>query len=317
MPQPTQDFKKLCALYAETDIAYPQLKLVTCAQWALESGWGKSDLAKDHFNYGGLKWRSQMAGFATRIHYQAHDGWDFYCAFSSLQAFISGYWKFLSRSPYNGWEDHVLSAESFIGFIGPIYAPNPTNPDAYAEKVLNLLAPVGELLPDEHVIAAVSHGIDGISASKPPIKKFIQSPNFSSRNGTDIDQIVIHYTTAGTAASSINHFLNPASEVSAHYIVDKNGDIYQMVSDSDKAWHARSANARSIGIEHVARTHEPITPDQERTSIALVKWLMAEYGVTKENILAHMDVVATDCPGWLFGDNTSQAVRQWVDANFG
>ncbi|NJR67064.1 MAG: N-acetylmuramoyl-L-alanine amidase, partial [Leptolyngbyaceae cyanobacterium CRU_2_3] len=38
--------------------------------------------------------------------------------------------------------------------------------------------------------------------------------------------------------STRNHFLNAASEVSAHYIIDKNGDIYQMVKDADKAWHA-------------------------------------------------------------------------------
>jgi N-acetyl-anhydromuramyl-L-alanine amidase AmpD len=70
--------------------------------------------------------------------------------------------------------------------------------------------------------------------------------------------------------------------VSAHYIVDKNGDIYQMVADSDKAWHAFGENADSIGIEHVARPGETLTPAQEQATVHLIRWLMAEYKISKE-----------------------------------
>jgi len=87
---------------------------------------------------------------------------------------------------------------------------------------------------------------------KPAIKSFIESPNSSSRNGVEIDMIVLHCSTAATVEGTIHWFLNRNSRVSAHYVVDKNGDIYQMVREDLSAWHAKAANSRSIGIEHVA-----------------------------------------------------------------
>lgn len=107
-------FEELVACYKITNITFPALKAVTLAQWILESGRGTSRLATEHLNFAGLKWRSEMVGFATPIAYEAHDGLDFYCKFASLDAFIVGYWKFLSRSPYNGWEEQAEeSPEAF------------------------------------------------------------------------------------------------------------------------------------------------------------------------------------------------------------
>jgi N-acetylmuramoyl-L-alanine amidase len=117
-------FEELVARYKAANIAFPALKPVTLAQWILESGRGTSRLATEHLNFGGLKWRPEMVGFATPVEHEAHDGLDFYCKFASLDAFIVGYWKFLSRSPYNGWEDRAAEGpEAFIRFIGPIYNP--------------------------------------------------------------------------------------------------------------------------------------------------------------------------------------------------
>ena len=66
---------------------------------------------------------------------------------------------------------------------------------------------------------------------KPAVKSFIESPNSSSRNGVGIDMIVLHCSTAPTVEGTIQWFLNRNSRVSAHYVVDKYGDIYQMVRD--------------------------------------------------------------------------------------
>jgi N-acetylmuramoyl-L-alanine amidase len=117
-------FEELVAHYKAANVAFPALKPVTLAQWILESGRGTSPLATEHLNFGGLKWRPEMVGFATPVEHEAHDGLDFYCKFANLNAFIVGYWKFLSRSPYNGWEDRAAEGpEAFIRFIGPIYNP--------------------------------------------------------------------------------------------------------------------------------------------------------------------------------------------------
>ncbi len=127
--------EQLAERYATAQIVHPILKPVTLAQWLLESGRGSSKLAQDHLNFGGLKWRPEMTGYATKVLYQAHDGQEYYCKFASLDAFIIGYWKFLTRSPYAGWENHASSGKEFIEFIGPIYTPSA----GYAGRVLSLV----------------------------------------------------------------------------------------------------------------------------------------------------------------------------------
>ena len=83
-----------------------------------------------------------MAGYATQISYQAHDGLDNYCKFTTLESFINGDCAFPNRAPYTGWEDHVSSGEDFIRFIGPIYTPSA----GYAENVVTLIAEADALL---------------------------------------------------------------------------------------------------------------------------------------------------------------------------
>ncbi len=134
--------EKLAQLYKNQDIPHPNLKEVTLAQWILESGRATSELATEHFNFGGLKWRSEMSPFATRVSYQAHDGVDDYCKFANIESFIRGYWAFIGRAPYAGWEDHAGSAEDYIRFIGSKYTPTP----GYADKVLELVPEARTLL---------------------------------------------------------------------------------------------------------------------------------------------------------------------------
>ena len=136
--------KRLATIYLGEDIRYPTLRAVTLAQWMLESGRATSKLAKDHYNLGGLKWRPEMAPFATKIRFEAHDGVDFYCKFATIENFVNGYWAFLNRAPYSGWEQHVSTPEDFIGFIGPIYTPSAS----YVQKVLNLVPEAQRVLAE-------------------------------------------------------------------------------------------------------------------------------------------------------------------------
>lgn len=139
----TEPFKQLAKVYAQKDISFLRLKVVTLAQWALESGWGTSDLAMKHFNFGGLKWRPEMKQYATKVRYEAHDGWDDYCKFATIEKFIEGYWGFLERDPYEGWKEHTGTAQDFMGFIAPIYCPGRAG---YVEAVLELTPQAEELL---------------------------------------------------------------------------------------------------------------------------------------------------------------------------
>lgn len=154
---------------------------------------------------------------------------------------------------------------------------------------------------------------------KPAIKSFIESPNYSSRNGASINMIVLHCTTAATVEGTINWFLDRKSQVSAHYVVDKNGDIYQMVRDECSAWHAKAINSRSIGIEHVGTATDRLTDAQSMASAQLVRWLAAAYGIPAANVMGHRfapcNEGTTDCPNHLFGDATADAVAEWVKTN--
>jgi N-acetylmuramoyl-L-alanine amidase len=71
------------------------------------------------------------------------------------------------------------------------------------------------------------------------------------------DTIIIHYTAGVSGESSANWLSNPTSKVSAHIVIDRSGQIYQVISFNDVAWHAgqsayggrKNFNDFSIGIE--------------------------------------------------------------------
>jgi N-acetyl-anhydromuramyl-L-alanine amidase AmpD len=75
--------------------------------------------------------------------------------------------------------------------------------------------------------------------------------NFSNRTSA-VSAVVIHYTE-GSYAGCISWFKNCDASVSAHYVIrSSDGQVTQMVREADKAWHARTANPYTIGIEHEA-----------------------------------------------------------------
>lgn len=90
---------------------------------------------------------------------------------------------------------------------------------------------------------------------------WVQSPNFGERPpGTVVDTVVIHSTADPSAESAATWFHTTKSQVSAHYIIGRDGSIYQCVSTFKRAWHAgasrdfldrRNLNNFSIGIELV------------------------------------------------------------------
>ncbi len=126
----------------------PGLRAVTLAQWILESGRGSSDLAKQYANFAGLKWRDEMTGYATPVKYGAHDGVDTYCAFTSVDAFIAGYWRFIGRSVYSGWEAFTNDPGGYITFLKSRgYAGDAS----YPSKIMALLAEAESLLAETGV----------------------------------------------------------------------------------------------------------------------------------------------------------------------
>lgn len=162
----------------------------------------------------------------------------------------------------------------------------------------------------------------GTGNPPPGIIRSRRSPYHSSRNNGDINAIVLHYTTGSTTEGTLSWFESNPRSVSAHYVIGRDGAIYQMVDDSERANHCVGANRHSIGIEHVATAGQQLSPRQEESSIALIRWLVAQYEIPLERIQGHRYAddytgAGTDCPHSLFGARTEQAVTDWVEENIG
>jgi len=155
---------------------------------------------------------------------------------------------------------------------------------------------------------------------KPPVE-FIESPHHSSRNGAAITMIVVHCTEI-PLKETVALFANPNSkkQVSAHYVIGREGEIIQMVKDSERANHCKGANSNSIGIEHVGTDTDTMTSAQQASSVALIRWLLEQYDVPRKRIFGHDFApgrqTETSCPDKLFGPVHSQKqVQSWVEEN--
>jgi len=137
------------------------------------------------------------------------------------------------------------------------------------------------------------------------IKDKFTSKNFSSRKGTKIDMLVIHHT-GGEYSSDVNWMCSKESKVSAHYYIRKNGKIYNLVPDKEKAWHAGDSffdlngdgkiirdekwfNARSIGIE-IESLGEEYPDDQLQANFDLSLDLIKKYNIPIEQVLGHKEI---------------------------
>lgn len=153
---------------------------------------------------------------------------------------------------------------------------------------------------------------------KKPAMSFVKSPNYSARNGSVIKKIVCHYTTSDNASGVISWLTNPVAQVSAHYVIAKDGAVTQLVKDADRAWHAYGNNADSIGIEVCAKTGEKMTKYQEWALKDLCLYLLGEYP-TIELVTGHRflykDDGYTDCPSAIFGEANIDSLRVWISQN--
>lgn len=110
---------------------------------------------------------------------------------------------------------------------------------------------------------------------------WIASPNFSSRSGTPISSVVIH-TMQGAYSSCLNWFQNPNANASTHYVIRSfDGQITQMVHESDKAWHVRTENPYTIGYEHegYVETDGWYTVEMYNSSADLTRDVCDAYGI--------------------------------------
>lgn len=134
-------------------------------------------------------------------------------------------------------------------------------------------------------------------------KRMCRSENFNDRK-LPVSMIVLHYTALSTYKESMERLsdTNCQGRVSAHYLIDRNGDTYQLVDESKRAWHAgigkwrevTDINSASIGIElvNVGLTsdgkREEYPAAQMQALIALCKDIQRRHKI--RFVLGHSDV---------------------------
>jgi N-acetylmuramoyl-L-alanine amidase len=122
-----------------------------------------------------------------------------------------------------------------------------------------------------------------------------------------VDMVVIHDIEGGVA-SAIKTFQDPTRAGSAHYLVDYNGAVTQMVQEKDIAWHAGNwdYNTRAIGIEHAgfACCHYYTTAEYNG-SAKLLASICSRWGVTidRNHVIGHSQVPDPYHPGLYGGDS--------------
>ncbi|GAB2507530.1 N-acetylmuramoyl-L-alanine amidase [Lysobacter humi (ex Lee et al. 2017)] len=223
-------------------------------------------------------------------------------------------------------------------------AGDASDEEAYAQA--ELYAHVPEPVEDDGAVAEAqtvrARALTTATPDYPGASRFVpaHSRNFRAgrRRGAVIDRIVIHITAGGPRIDGTIAWFQDgerrdrttgrqAGPSSAHYIVGRDGEVVQMVRDADTAYHASSANSRSIGIEHNAnkpyrlnRRDLPPTMEQYQASAHLVAWLCAQHGIPadREHIVGHIEATPADnhdCPSSYWDwDTYMQCVQLAVDA---
>jgi len=165
-------------------------------------------------------------------------------------------------------------------------------------------------------MAGESGNDDAVRRPDPPFRlRERPSPNHGPRpEDSRIDMLLLHYTGMPSAAAALDRLCDPAAAVSAHYLIEEDGSVWQLVAEERRAWHAGRAcwagasdiNDRSIGIELANPGHEfgyHAFPETQIIALeGLCRGLLARHPIPAQRVLGHSDVAPQrkQDPGELF-----------------
>lgn len=138
----TNDFLRAVKHLVENYVL-SELHQAMIAQWILESERGNSKLAREQNNFAGMKWRTELEGIGEQrwIKVPSEPAPVPFAWFREPELFVRGFFKFLDRSPYEGWRE-TKSPSEYIEHIGSIWATDPR----YIEKVKSLFGEARQLI---------------------------------------------------------------------------------------------------------------------------------------------------------------------------
>lgn len=125
----------------------------------------------------------------------------------------------------------------------------------------------------------------------------------SSERLAPITHIILHTSDGRSSGANLAKYLadpGDGREVSSHFVVDRNGDLYQTCALGRQAWHTEGKdpetgeyyNQESIGIDLANYTSggEPFNEEQYAGLAKLISYLMKKYSISFDNIIGHQEV---------------------------
>jgi N-acetyl-anhydromuramyl-L-alanine amidase AmpD len=154
---------------------------------------------------------------------------------------------------------------------GAVWAPagDMNDPDGYLNAMLALMNDYAdqplELIPGP------------FRAPAPAVYSHYLTINYTRGRPGSVTAVILHVTQGDSAEGCLNWFANPASQVSAHYVIDRDGTIYCAVRERDTAWANGVLNRPNTTIPVVARwVEEGINPNVETVSIECAGYSSAQ-----------------------------------------
>jgi N-acetylmuramoyl-L-alanine amidase len=137
--------------------------------------------------------------------------------------------------------------------------------------------------------------------------------------------IVEHYTASNSFSATWNAFAanTPDPELHqlpgdcAHFVVDRDGRIYQLVPLSVMCRHTVGLNYVAIGIEHVGTSDAAILRDraQIRASLELTAWLVGRFHIRIRNVIGHNESLSSPYHRELYKPWAHQTHGDWRHAD--
>jgi N-acetylmuramoyl-L-alanine amidase-like protein/zinc carboxypeptidase len=115
--------------------------------------------------------------------------------------------------------------------------------------------------------------------------------------------IVEHYTVTDSFQATYNTFapdvpdgeLHELPNVCAHFVIDRDGSIYQIVSTKIICRHVVGLNWTAIGIEHVGRSDAEVLGNrrQLRSSLRLTRSLQGRFRIRTRDVIGHNESLSS------------------------
>lgn len=129
-------------------------------------------------------------------------------------------------------------------------------------------------------------------------KNWAGTTNFGIRKP---DFVIIHHTAENSCPQTLGTFTTPVSQVSAHYVICKDGTVHHMLNDYLRAWQAgvsswgnnKDINSCSIGIELDNNGYELFPEAQINSLLTLLDTLKTKYHIPAANFIGHADIAPT------------------------